>query len=125
MGTAPNQCDDGICTPNTPPDLASTNEGTCASGPVETVCSSQTYRVCATASDCPVPGDTCIARPRDCFTTNGQLGDTVSAGGQADPVAPTLATLYCTGPTTARIINSIRGLPGLVRYTIPGVVTTN
>jgi hypothetical protein len=53
------------------------------------------------------------------------LGDTVSAIGQASPTTPTLATLYCAGATTASIVNNVRGLPGLGRFTIPGIVRLN
>jgi hypothetical protein len=85
----------------------------------------QTYRLCFNDADCPLPGDSCLVKNRDCFTTSGVLGDTVSAIGQASPTTPTLATLYCAGATTASIVNNVRGLPGLGRFTIPGIVRLN
>jgi hypothetical protein len=119
--SAPNQCDDGICTPNSPPDGDSPHEGTCAGGPFEGSCALQPYRGCAMATDCPLAGDSCVTKFRDCFTTDGVVGDTVSATGQASAATPTLTALYCGPPSSASTVNQIRGLPGLVRLTIPGV----
>jgi hypothetical protein len=125
VGSAPNQCDDGVCTPNTPPDNDSTNEGACLGGPFEGFCTLQPYRYCATATDCPLAGDSCAFKARECFTTNGAIGDTVSASGQTSPSAPSLAALYCIPPAAANFLNTSQGLPGLMRLTIPGVATTD
>jgi len=66
-----------------------------------------------------------VTQFRDCFTTDGVVGDTVSATGQASVATPTLTALYCGRPSSAATINTIRGLPGLVRLTIPGVASTD
>jgi hypothetical protein len=76
-------------------------------------------------ADCGFAGDTCsIARNRECFD-NGVAGDVVTASGvQSSPLHdesdPTLAALFCIGPTTAPAVNSAAGLPGLGRLELPG-----
>ena len=121
--TKPNACNDRVCTPNTPPDDGSVNEGTCLAGPVDTFCAMQPYRGCVTAADCPLTGDSCQSRNRECFTDDGALGGTVTATGLANFGAPTLAGMFCGPPTGSGAVNIVRGLPGLVRLTIPGTAT--
>jgi len=121
--TEPNDCDfDGICTAN-PSDTDSPHEGVCLSGPLDGSCAMQPYRGCITASDCPLAGDSCVMTLRNCFTGRGTVGDTVRSEGQADPLSPTLATLYCGGPTQTQALDTARGLPGLIRITVPGKAT--
>ena len=120
--TQPNQCNDGVCTPNTPPDDDSTNEGACLAGPFEQFCDLERFRGCATNADCPLAGDACtFGRFRECFTDNGTVGGSVSVAGAASPLTPTLGTLFCAAPTPSGFVNTIYGLPGLERITIPGV----
>jgi len=108
------------------PDLDSSNEGVCASGPAEQFCSIETFRGCSTNADCTHAGDSCgVAKFRECFTTSGTPGDQVSAGGVASSTNPTLAGLFCRGPGVASAENTAFGYPGLVRMTIPGTATTN
>jgi len=122
--TIPNKCTDAICTPNTPPDGGSINEGVCASGPFSGHCSGEPFRVCADNAHC-APGDICVdLEGRACFTGNGQLGASVSVDGLAaapvDGIAePLIGGLSCLGPTGAGGINAIYGLPGLERTTLP------
>jgi hypothetical protein len=119
--TSPNACDDLVCTPNTPPDGGSPNEGICAAGPFELYCTAEPYRGCRFAADCE-PGDTCTSgKLRECFTDNGTVGGTVSASGVASPTLPTLSALLCV-PPTRNIFWDVRGAPGLGRVTIPGIV---
>jgi len=124
--TQPNECDDGTCSPNTPPDNDSVNEGICNAGPFEQFCAIQSYRGCAANSDCPAPGDTCTnGRFRQCFTDNGAIGGSVQAQGMPDPPVnnvahPKLGSLFCIPPTAADAVNSVAGLPGLGRLTLPG-----
>ncbi len=65
----------------------------------------------STDADCPFAGDTCtLGKFRDCFTDNGLFGASVHASGVADPPVnheadPTLASLYCIGPTKSAAVN--------------------
>ncbi len=124
--TQPNQCDDGVCTPNTPPDNDSSNEGTCAAGPMEKYCVIESFRGCLGASDCPASGDSCgPPKNRECFTDNGTISGTASVAGVASPTAPTFGALFCAPPTQASAVNTAYGFPGLGRLTIPGTAVMN
>jgi hypothetical protein len=124
--TAANQCDaasgDCVADPGTP----SPNDRVCSSGPLEMFCGPvETFRGCAVNTDCPRVGDTCsVSRFRNCFD-NGIVGETLEASGHADPPSghqsnPTLAALFCVGPTTSASVNSAAGLPGLGRLELTG-----
>jgi len=117
--TQPNACNDTVCTPNTPPDDDSVNEGVCATGPFDQYCTIETFRGCSSDSDCPAAGDSCGGSFRECYTDNGVIGQSVSVAGVASPTAPTLGALFCAPPTPG---DWSLGLPGLVRVTIPGAV---
>ncbi len=128
-GTAPNQCNDATCSAN-PGDTDSTNEGVCNAGPLDQFCSLQTYRGCLSDSDCtPTAGGTCtVQKFRECFTDNGVLGASISAGGVADPpvdsvASPTLAGLVCIPPTTSSAVNQAAGFPSVGRATLPSTST--
>ena len=129
--SAPNQCDagSGDCVPD--PGTPSPNDFICSSGPTEQFCGPvETFRGCFSNTDCTRPGDTCsISRNRNCFD-NGLVGDVVAATGQADPPSghqsdPTLAALFCVGPTTSGSVNAAAGLPGLGRLELQGHSTDN
>ncbi len=122
--TQMNPCSDGICVANTPPDNDSVDEGRCHTGPDDHVCSVTTYRGCASAMDCP-PGEACVTQRRQCFTMNGSIGDDVVAAGVVSTTAPTLAGSFCSSVTGSSSANIVLGLPGLVRYTLPGTATIN
>ena len=122
QATAPNACDDGTCT-----------SGACAAGPTDQFCSPvETFRQCTSNADCAAgtAGDTCsISKARPCFDS-GNVGDVVSATGQAAPPTnhqsnPTLAALFCIGPTSSGGVNSAAGLPGLGRLQLQGHATDN
>ncbi|HEY2386100.1 MAG TPA: hypothetical protein VGK30_04000 [Candidatus Binatia bacterium] len=124
--TAGNQCDgasgDCVADPGTP----SPNDRICSSGPLESFCGPvETFRTCTGNSDCPFAGDTCsVMRFRDCFD-NGVVGETLTATGVQDPPVndqsdPTLAALFCVGPTSSSSVNSAAGLPGLGRLELGG-----
>jgi hypothetical protein len=123
--TAPNECDLGVgdCA------LDTGNEWACVSGPFELFCGpSAIHKTCATNADCPVPGDTCNGKFRNCYN-NGQIGESVTATGQPDPPSghqsdPKLAALFCVGPTNPAV-DSVAGLPGLGRLELPGHATDN
>jgi len=132
-----NQCDmaSGDCVPgdNTNDDFTGPNEHVCSSGPFAQFCAPvETFRGCTSNADCNVQcgsggacGDTCsLGRFRECFD-NGNIGDTVIATGNADPPSghqsdPTLAALFCIGPTTSGAVNAAAGLPGLGRLQLTG-----
>jgi hypothetical protein len=124
--TAGNQCDgasgDCVADAGTP----SPNDRICSSGPLESFCGPvETFRGCTGDSDCTFAGDTCsVTRFRDCFD-NGIPGELITATGlQSAPVNdqsdPTLAALFCVGPTSSGSINSAAGLPGPGRLELPG-----
>jgi len=94
--TQPNECDDTICSPNTPPDNDSTNEGACSTmGPFELFCAIETFRSCFMNADCIMkPGDSCtLGKWRECFTDNGVIG-TYCFGG-TNNTAPCSAASEC------------------------------
>jgi hypothetical protein len=126
--TAPNQCDagSGDCVPGDNSPATSANDHICSTGPFEQFCGPvETFRGCTADTDCTRAGDTCsVGRFRECFD-NGVVGDTVTATGThqtpvADESDPTLASLFCVGPTTSASVNSAAGLPGLGRLELPG-----
>jgi hypothetical protein len=130
QSTAPNQCDvadDCVADPGRP----SPNDRLCSQGPFEQFCSPvETFRGCTLNGDCTFAGDTCsLGKFRDCFD-NGNLGDVVTATGNADPPVnhesdPTLAALFCIGPTSSSAVNSAAGLPGLGRLELTGHAVEN
>jgi hypothetical protein len=94
------------------PGLACSIDGDCSGG----LCKSKLGGV----------AELCInGHNRDCFLDNGVLGGTVVATGLADPPTndqsdPTLAALFCIGPTSSGAVNGAAGLPGLGRLELPG-----
>jgi len=91
---------------------------------------------CNVASQCPggscqsqvggTPESCIVGKFRACFLDNGTIGNTVNATGVAqapvhDQANPTLASLFCIGPTTSGSVNAAAGLPGLGRLELPGV----
>lgn len=125
QATAANQCDDAVCSPD------GGNEGTCAGGPFEQFCSpTETFRGCTSSAECEFPGDSCsLGKNRDCFDS-GDIGDAVTATGQADTPTnhesdPTLAALFCIGPVSSSAVNGAAGLPGLGRLQLQGHATDN
>jgi len=124
-GTAskPNACGDFTCSPNSA-DPDGPNEGVCAGGPFDMFCGpTATFQACFTHADCvEFPGDTCLIKPRECFTDNGLLGAIVNATGVANGPNPTVAALFCLGPASSATVNSAWGLPGLGRLELPGIM---
>jgi hypothetical protein len=125
--TRPNDCTDGICSMNTPPDVDSVNEGICNAGPIENYCVLEPARACVADADCfDVPGDTCGPdKYRECFTDNGISGNSIQVVGVPSPTAPTLGALYCMAPGSATSLNLVFGLPGPVRVTLFGTAVIN
>ncbi len=117
-------------------------EGACIVGPNDQTCSLASghgQRGCTTDADCGGGAGACESNPRRCFLTgrgtfqSGNWGygtDTLIAVGRGDaPVAgvshPTLASVFCLGPTSHAALNNVFGLPGPARVTIEGTVRTS
>lgn len=135
--TAPNGCIDSTCTPN-PGDTDTTDEGVCATGPFDQLCSIDVFRGCLFDEDCNPPpagsctecttGQVCSAASRECFTDNGVIGGTVVVQGAADAACrdsarPRLGALFCIPPTAESAPNAVGGLPSLGRLNLPVDVT--
>ncbi len=112
-------------------------EGACTIGPTDqncTVASGHGQRGCTSDVDCGGGVGSCESIPRRCFLTGGGTfqpsgqndgTDTLVAVGMADtPVQdvsnPTLAAVFCVGPTSAPAVNNVAGLPGPSRITLQG-----
>ena len=133
----PNSCSPTAqsCSPNTPPDNASIDEGTCSTGPFPGRCSLQPFKSCVSTDDCTAPtcewcspGQVCSFTPRECYADNGTIGNGVSVGGTTEPPTSgqsdaTLGALFCIRPTGSPLFDAPWGLPGLGRATIPVTAT--
>ena len=125
--TRSNQCDNGdACVPDSQGSL----NGHCPNGPIAVFCAPHdTFIGCVTNADCQFPGDSCTGSElQPCFLDSGVIGGSVSAAGVADPPVngvshPTLAALFCIGPTSASAVNTAAGLPGLGRLQQPATAT--
>jgi hypothetical protein len=131
VATQPHGCNDdtttaGLACVDTAP--LGDGEAECVDGPVGLFCAApEQYRFCNVPADCPLTGDCSDVRIRECYGTNGALGDTVSAVGMTDtPVGdlanPTLAGMVCLSPTASAAVNTGGGLPGLGRLRLPGTL---
>ncbi len=124
---APNECEDETCVAT----AADPNDGECAGGPVEQFCSGDaSFQGCFMDAECANLNATCtILKRRPCFLDNGVVGGSVTAVGAADPPDengvsnPTLATLFCIGPTSSSAVNAAGGIPGLARLQLGGTAT--
>ncbi|MEB2285946.1 MAG: hypothetical protein OZ922_14850, partial [Myxococcales bacterium] len=112
-------------------------EGECVEGPWDrncTLASGHAQRGCLSDAECGGAPSSCGGANRMCFLTGGgtfvanALGgtNTLTAVGAPDtPVrdvsSPTLASVFCVGPTGAAAINNVAGLPGPGRTTLKGL----
>ncbi len=142
--TKPNACLDDTNNPGLDCVDIGNNEGQCSTGPSDARCSVETFRSCATTSDCnpppsgtcpdcPALGQSCVDRHRACFLDNGAIGGSVSVSGSpdvpcGDVAKPTLGALFCLAPAQSgsftSFYNAGAGLPGLGRIRIPSVMRT-
>ena len=136
--TAPNACLDATCTAN-PSDTDTLDEGVCATGPFDLLCSVDRFRGCLNSADCNPPpsgtcldcttsGQTCTFAERECFTDNGVIGGDVVVEGSPDvpctnSARPSLGSLFCIPPTAESAPNAVGGLPSLGRLLLPVDVT--
>ena len=121
------------CTDTVPVD----GEGECTAGPVTKRCSIASglgHKQCANDGECGGGVGSCQSFNRPCFLTGGFTGlvgsNTLTATGMEDaPMldtsSPTLAAVFCVGPTTASAVNLAAGLPGPGRVTIKGTAIGN
>jgi hypothetical protein len=113
--TAPNACDDGLCTPTG-------DGGACLAGPNEARCRIRAYRWCIIDDNCGAD-DTCgDPEPRSC------LPDPIALTGTPDPpqnnvAHPTLVGGFCMGPASSGAVNSAAGFPGPTSFVWPAELT--
>jgi hypothetical protein len=112
-------------------------EGECTVGPVTSNCSAASghaQRGCGNDADCGGGIGSCESANRKCFLTGGftptgKVGtNTLIAVGMEDAPMndtsqPTLAAVFCVGPTAADAVNGAAGLPGPGRVTIRGTAS--
>lgn len=97
--------------------------GVCENGPIDGVCTGQTYRQCrsgTTTDDCEdvFPGaGTCMDQPRPCFGTN------ISRTGTCGTQQGVLVSFFCIPATSAAAINTTAGLPGPGAVSLPASQT--
>jgi hypothetical protein len=140
--TAPSGCSDDTTVADRVMECADPDgdgEGECTIGPTDqncTVASGHAQRGCTGDADCGGGVGTCESVQRRCFLTGGGTADispsgtsdgtnTLTAIGAADPPVndvshPTLAAVFCVGPTGLPAVNSVAGLPGPGRTTLRG-----
>jgi len=112
LATAPNQCADGVCSPDSS-DPSTPHDGVCEAGPFDRFCSIETFRGCTADSDCNPPncatcmsGQVCGGRLRNCF-----LNPIVRTGAPGTQTS-VVAAAFCIPPVSASAVNSVTGLPG-------------
>ncbi len=107
--------------------------GDCLGGVCQTglllFCSNETFRECTNDTQCPGGGLCNVGLLHKCYD-NGLVGDSANATGVPDAPAghaadPTLASLFCMGPTVSSAANIVAGLPGLGRLELQGHATDN
>ena len=143
--TKPNACGNGQCISG-----GGADDGQCSVAPNDNLCSVETFRSCTTNANCRPPGEggscadcapgmqTCGVKRRECLfdldecsgTTQTCTGTptsnrTITANGMEEtPVNdvshPTLASLFCIGPTGSSAVNGVGGLPGLGKIKLRG-----
>jgi hypothetical protein len=152
QATAPNQCDDATCNaiggdngecqggPFEQFCGPSAEFKSCTSNPECTpfnICaggSNDGFVGCTVDSECP--GGVCEIQTcstghfRKCFLDNGAIAGQINAQGNPDPPVghqsdPTLAALFCIGPTSSGAVNAVAGLPGPGRLRLLGHATDN
>jgi cysteine-rich repeat protein len=113
--TQRNACSGELCEPN-PSDPNNPNEGVCAEGPFDRVCSLEPYRGCSAQTDCNpppagncadcLPDQICETKPRQCFL------DPIVRTGTPGTQTSIIAATFCLPPTRSDSINNVAGLPG-------------
>ncbi len=125
QATAPNACEDGVCSPNLS-NPTSPNDGICLAGPFDPLCSIETFRGCLADTDCNppptgncgtcVPNQVCATKTRECFL------DPIVRSGTPGTQMTVIAATFCIPPTTSPAVNSVAGLPGPGGVLLPALV---
>jgi hypothetical protein len=120
--TKRNSCTDGVCTLN-PSDPQGADEGICEGGPIDRLCSIETFRSCGSNAECnPPPSGTCS----DCV--GGQICQATLRQCFMDPIVRTgipgvqtaiAAGAYCMTPVASASINKVSGWPGPGTVRVP------
>jgi hypothetical protein len=91
--------------------------------------SGHAQRACSTDADCGGGAGSCVGANARCFLDNGVVGGAVSVTGTATPTVSDVADpvelggLFCLPPTGSSASNTVVGLPGLGRTSVPGKLT--
>ncbi len=105
----PNACLDDVCT------IAADGQGTCEAGPFDTLCDIEFFRGCDTDADCPLSGDSCIVRTRECLgpatAEQGATGPLTRVGTPSTSL-PLQVGVFCLNATSSPAVNTTSGLPG-------------
>jgi len=115
----PNACDNGVCT------VDANQEGSCATGPTDELCKLETFRSCSTNADCPLAGDSCQVKLRDCLGATDQSGAPsapITRTGTPSQATPLQVSAYCLGATSSPAVNTAAGLPGPGALRLPTIV---
>ncbi len=110
---AESDCPGGQCG-----DFTSTQEGFCASGPIDQLCSVSNYRQCfndlqcrpsSVGGSCEACGETetCVASVRQCFVNSG-----ITRQGTPGPVNRSTAGIFCIPGTGNNAIDGVGGFTG-------------
>jgi len=114
-----NACDNGVCT------VDATQEGSCATGPTDSLCKLETFRTCETNADCTLAGDSCQVKLRDCLGPTDQSGSAsgpISRTGTPSQATPLQVSAFCLGATSSPAVNTAAGLPGPGALRLPTIV---
>ncbi len=112
----PNQCQTGVCT------VGAEGQGTCEAGPMDTLCTIESFRACTSNTDCPAAGDTCTTKIRSCLgatDATGMLNAPVTRTGVPSQAAPIQVATFCINDTRSGAVNTAAGLPGPGALVLP------
>jgi hypothetical protein len=115
----PNACTDGVCT------VGADGQGICASGPVDRICDIEFFRGCLTDADCPLEGDSCIDRQRECLgpatAEEGATGPLTRVGTPSTTL-PLQVGVFCIDATRTSAVNTTIGVPGPGAIRLPTTI---
>ena len=117
-----NSCLDGVCSLNVN-DPQGEDEGLCEAGPIDRLCTIETFRSCSSNAECTPPpagtctdcvgGQTCQATLRQCFL------DPIVRTGVPGVQTAIVTGAYCMTPVASSSINKVSGWPGPGSVRVP------
>ncbi len=119
--TAANACNGGRC------ETTESGDGVCVDGPVDGLCVVESFRGCRDDAGCPLAGDRCGSRHRECLGgagENGNARESLLRTGRAQADEALLVGLSCVPPGTNAVLNDGLGLPAAVSWRIPTRIAT-